>query len=100
MEDFELFPDEEEEAEEEEGGTNRLFIFLVAGFGIVLLLGICAFGAWAFVFYPAMQNREAQNKLTEGNGTAAAMAAEVLCARYFSRRSPPSLPRRSCSTAC
>ena len=75
MEDFELFPDEEEEAEEEEGGTNRLFIFLVAGFGAVLLLGVCAFIAWAVFIYPSIQNTTAQNMGVAE--TAAAMAAET-----------------------
>ena len=78
MEDFELFPDEEEEAEQEEGGTNRLFIFLVAGFGVVLLLGICAFGAWAFLIYPSMQSNAAQNQVVYETETAvAAVATEI-----------------------
>jgi cytoskeletal protein RodZ len=75
MEEFELFADEEQEVGEEEKSTNRLFIYLVAGFGAVLFLGICAFVVWAFWFYPAIRDTTAKNLSAEQ--TAAAMAAGV-----------------------
>ena len=73
MEEFELFADEEQEIGEEEKSTNRLFIYLVAGFGAVLFLGICAFVVWAFWFYPTIRDTTAKNLSAEQ--TAAAMAA-------------------------
>jgi hypothetical protein len=73
MEEFELFADEEQEVGEEEKSTNRLFIYLVAGFGAVLLLGVCAFIAWAVIVYPSIRDTTAKNLSVEQ--TAAAMAA-------------------------
>jgi len=75
MEEFELFTDEEQEVGEEEKSTNRLFIYLVAGFGAVLLLGVCAFIAWAVIVYPSIRDTTAKNLSVEQ--TAAAMAAGV-----------------------
>jgi cytoskeletal protein RodZ len=78
MEDFEFFPDEEEEAAAEEEGTNRTFIILVAVFGGILALGICAFVVWGFVIYPQIQKNLAQNAIvrqTEEVLTAEAAAA-------------------------
>jgi flagellar biosynthesis/type III secretory pathway M-ring protein FliF/YscJ len=72
MEDFELFPDEEEEAVAEEG-SNRTFIILVAVFGGILAIGICAFIVWAAVLLPMMRERETQNALVK-------QTAEVLTA--------------------
>jgi cytoskeletal protein RodZ len=60
MEDFELFPDETEEAAAEEG-SNRTFIILVAVFGGILAIGICAFIVWAVVIYPQIQKATAAN---------------------------------------
>ncbi|MBN1976241.1 MAG: hypothetical protein JW918_02470 [Anaerolineae bacterium] len=77
MEDFELFPDEEEEATAEEG-SNRTFIVLVAVFGGILAIGICAFIIWAVVIYPQIQNNLAKNAIvrqTEQVLTAEAAAA-------------------------
>jgi cytoskeletal protein RodZ len=61
MEDFEFFPDEEEEAAEEEG-SNRVFIYAVAGLGGLLVVGICIIIAFAFYFGPRMREEiKAQN---------------------------------------
>lgn len=75
MEDFEFYEDEyadeEEEAAAEEEGTNRTFIFLVAGLGSLLALAICAFVAWAFFITPRMTaDRVAQNEAIEATNEA------------------------------
>jgi type IV secretory pathway VirB10-like protein len=77
MEDFELFPDEEEEAETEEG-SNRTFIILVAVFGGILAIGICAFIVWAVVLLPMMRDRESANALVQQ--TAVIMTADAAAA--------------------
>lgn len=80
MEDFELYPDEEDEAAAEEG-SNRTFIILVAVFGGILLIGICAFIIWAVGIFPMMRDREAQNNLVQQTAVVltsdAAVAADL-----------------------
>jgi len=73
VEDFEFYEDEyaDEEEEEEEEGTNRTFIFLVAGLGSLLALAICAFVAWALFINPRMTaDRVAQNEAVEATNEA------------------------------
>ena len=78
MEDLELYTDEEIEAAEEEG-SNRTFIILVGALGSVLVLGICAFAAWAFWLGPRMQeDREAQNQAILATNTAIAAKAAAM----------------------
>jgi len=77
VEDFDLYADEEEEAAEEEG-ANRTFIILVAAMGGVLILGICAFVAWALIGPRIAGDRTAQNQAIEATNTAVAAMAEAM----------------------
>jgi hypothetical protein len=56
-------------------GTNRSFIILVAVLGGLLVLGIGAFAAWAFLIAPGMRaDIESQNEAIRATNTAVAIA--------------------------
>jgi hypothetical protein len=78
MEEMDYFqeegPEEEEEISQGEG-TNRTFIILVAAFGSILALGICAFVLWALV-----GNRWAQNQIAASNANTEATGTAVVSA--------------------
>jgi cytoskeletal protein RodZ len=87
MEDFDLFPDEEEEAAAEEG-SNRTFIILVAVFGGILAIGICAFIVWAVVIYPQIQRATASNADVEQTAIALTTEAETAAGQVESTETP------------
>jgi cytoskeletal protein RodZ len=87
MEDFELFPDEEEEAATEEG-SNRTFIILVAVFGGILAIGICAFIVWAVVIYPQIQRATASNADVEQTAIVLTSEAEIAADMVESTETP------------
>lgn len=87
MEDFELFPDEEEEAEAEEG-SNRTFIILVAVFGGILAIGICAFIVWAVVIYPRVRDATTANAQIEQTAVVLTADAEAAADMVESTEAP------------
>ena len=62
MEDFDFYEDDEEAAAAEEEGSNRLFVYALAGLGGLLVVGICAVIVVAVYLAPRWAaDQEAQN---------------------------------------
>lgn len=67
---------QEEVTQSQDGSNNRTFVMLVAVLGGLLVLGIGAFVAWAFVIAPRMRaDIETRNESIFATNTAVAVAA-------------------------
>lgn len=73
MEDFEFYQDDEEEEEAAaEEGSNRVFIYAVAGLGGLFVIGLIVIGVVVLYLMPRMNNVDATNQAIRLTNTAVA----------------------------